>query len=81
MLSPDYNRSRTRYPGKADPRPFREDHRHLLCLITDAVLAVRLAIRRWLSGRRTRLVLAALDEHQLRDIGLTRAGTRSETQV
>ncbi|HET9536820.1 MAG TPA: DUF1127 domain-containing protein [Mesorhizobium sp.] len=29
--------------------------------------------------RRTRQVLAALDEHQLRDIGLTRAEARSET--
>ena len=77
MLSPDHNPSCTQYPGKADPRPLREDH--FLCLIIDAVLAVRLAIRRWLNGRRTRQVLAALDEHQLRDIGLTRAEARSET--
>ena len=77
MLSPDHSPSRTQFPGKADPRPLREDH--LLSLIMDAVLAARLAIRRWLNGRRTRQVLAALDEHQLRDIGLTRAQALTET--
>ena len=74
MLSPDHSPSRTQFPGKADPRPLREDH--FLSPIMDAVLAARLPIRRWLNGRRTRQVLAALDE---RDIGLTRAEARSET--
>ena len=77
MLSPDHSPSPTRYPGKADPRLLREDH--FLCLIMDIGLAVRPAIRRWMDRRRTRQVLAALDEHQLRDIGLTRAEARSET--
>ena len=77
MLSPHHNLSPNLHPGNADPRLLREDH--FLCLIMDAVLAVRSAIRRWLNRRRTRQVLAALDEHQVRDIGLTRADARSET--
>ena len=77
MLSPDHSPSPNQDPGKADPRLLREDH--FLCLIMDAVLAVRPAVRQWLNRHRTRQVLAALDDHQLRDIGLTRAETRSET--
>jgi uncharacterized protein YjiS (DUF1127 family) len=79
MLSPNHSPSPTQDPGKADPRLLREDH--FLCLIMDAVLAVRPAIRRWLNVRRTRQVLAALDEHQLRDIGLTRAKLAARPQV
>ena len=39
----------------------------------NAVLALAAIFRRWLKRRHTRQVLAALDEHQLRDIGVTRA--------
>ena len=37
-----------------------------------AVLALAATVGRWLKRRHTHQVLAALDEHQLRDIGLTR---------
>src|SRR5262245_33153472 len=74
MLNPDHNLKPALYPGQADPRPLRDDH--FLCLVMDCVLAVRAAIRRWSDRRHTRQVLAALDEHQLHDIGLSRAMTR-----
>ena len=45
---------------------------HVLLLVVDAIVAVHLAFRRWLGRRRTRRALANLDDHQLRDIGLTR---------
>src|SRR6516164_7976395 len=45
---------------------------HVLFLVVDAVVAVHSAFRRWLSRRRTQRALANLDDHQLRDIGLTR---------
>ena len=45
---------------------------HVLLLVVDAIVAVHSAFGRWLSRRRTRRTLANLDDHQLRDIGLTR---------
>jgi uncharacterized protein YjiS (DUF1127 family) len=65
--------------NKTDPRLLREDH--VLCFIIDALLAVHGAAKRWLKRRRTRELLAALDEHQLRDIGLTRADVVSESAI
>ena len=59
------------HPGKADPRLLREDH--ILCLIMDAGLAVHAAVKRQFARRRNRQALAGLDEHQLRDIGVSRA--------
>lgn len=59
------------HPRKADPVLLREDH--LILLLIDGAVAVHAAVRRWLERRRTRQALAALDAHQLRDIGLTRA--------
>ena len=58
-------------PNKADPRLLREDH--ILCLIMDAGLAIQAAVKRQFARRRARRALAGLDEHQLRDIGVTRA--------
>ena len=46
---------------------------HVVGLIVSPFLALPAAVGRWLKRRHTRQVLAALDEHQLRDIGLTRA--------
>ena len=60
---------------KADPLRLREDH--LVCFIIDAILAIAAGARRWLTRHRTRELLAALDEHQLRDIGLVRADVSS----
>ena len=45
---------------------------HVLFLVVDAIVTVHSAFRRWLSRRRTQRALANLDDHQLRDIGLTR---------
>ena len=55
--------------GKAEPGP---DY-PLVCLAIDAVVAAYTAVSRWFDRRRNRQVLAALNNHQLRDIGLTRA--------
>jgi uncharacterized protein YjiS (DUF1127 family) len=65
--------------NKTDARLLREDH--FLCVVMDAVLAIQGAAKRWLKRRRTRELLAALDEHQLRDIGLTRADVVSESAI
>ena len=62
--------------GKADPRLLREDH--ILCLIMDAGLAVQAAVKRQFARRRTRQALAGLDEHQLRDIGVSRTEVMHE---
>jgi uncharacterized protein YjiS (DUF1127 family) len=64
---------------KTDLRLLREDH--ILCFIMDAVLAAHGAAKRWLKRRRTRELLVALDEHQLSDIGLTRADVSSESAI
>jgi len=64
---------------KTDPRLLREDH--FLCFVMDAVLAVHGAAKRWLEQRRTRELLAALDEHRLRDIGLSRADVSSDSAI
>ena len=59
------------HSGQADPRLLREDH--ILCLIMDAGLAVHAAVKRQFARRRNRQALAGLDDHQLRDIGVSRA--------
>ena len=51
---------------------------HVLLLVVDAIVAVHSAFGRWLSRRRTRRALANLDDHQLRDIGLTRGAAGVE---
>ena len=56
-------------PYKASSGQLREDQPILL--VIEAVLAARKAVGRWLDRRRTRLALADLDEHLLRDIGVT----------
>jgi uncharacterized protein YjiS (DUF1127 family) len=56
--------------SKAKPQHLRDDH--IILLAIDAVLAAHAAIKRWLERRRTRRALAALDDRQLRDIGVTR---------
>jgi uncharacterized protein DUF1127 len=50
----------------------RDDH--LVLLIIDALLALHARFKKWRNHRRTLRALAELDEHQLRDIGLTRDG-------
>jgi uncharacterized protein YjiS (DUF1127 family) len=65
--------------NKTDPRLLREDH--VLCLIIDALLAVHGAAKRLLKRRRSRELLAALDEHQLSDIGLTDADVSNESAI
>ena len=65
--------------SKTDPRPLRDDR--FLAFITDAAAALRVAARRWLHRRRTRELLTALDDRQLRDIGLTRDDLASECSL
>jgi hypothetical protein len=48
----------------------REDH--IVLLAIDGVLALHAALKRYLLRRRTRRILATLDDRQLKDIGLTR---------
>jgi uncharacterized protein YjiS (DUF1127 family) len=76
MLSQnDHKTTPANHPRKADPVLLRDDH--LVLLLIDGLLAVHAAVRRWFKRRRTRQILAALDAHQLRDIGLTRADIAS----
>jgi uncharacterized protein YjiS (DUF1127 family) len=77
MLSPNRNLTTPAQDrGKANPRLLREDH--VLCLVMDAVLAAQVALRRWSLRRRNRQALATLDEHALRDIGLTRGAATTK---
>jgi hypothetical protein len=55
---------------KAPPVPLRDDH--IVLLAIDGLLALHTAFKKWRNHQRTLRVLAELDEHQLRDIGLTR---------
>lgn len=48
----------------------REDH--IVLLAIDAVLALHAITKRYFERRRTRRILAELDDRQLRDVGLTR---------
>jgi hypothetical protein len=48
----------------------REDH--IVLLAIDGLLVMHAAIKRYLMRRRTRRILATLDDRQLKDIGLTR---------
>jgi uncharacterized protein YjiS (DUF1127 family) len=45
-------------------------------LAIDALLALHTLFKKWRSHRRTLRELADLDDHQLRDIGLTRDGSQ-----
>ena len=54
----------------------RDDH--IVLLTIDRLLALHAAFKRWRKRRKTLLALADLDEHQLRDIGLTRDHTHYE---
>jgi len=68
-----------RRPSQADPFPLRKDH--FLCVIMDAVLSAHAAVKRWWHRRHTRQALAELDEHLLRDIGLTHEANRVKWHV
>ena len=68
----------TDHKRKADSVLLRDDH--LILLLVDGILAVHAAVRRWLVRRRTRRALAALDPHQLRDIGVPRADALRESR-
>jgi uncharacterized protein YjiS (DUF1127 family) len=50
----------------------RDDH--IVLLAIDALLALYASFKKWRNRRRTLTALADLDDHQLRDIGLTRDG-------
>ena len=45
---------------------------HLVLLAVDGLVALQASFKKWRNHRRTLRALADLDEHQLRDIGLTR---------
>ncbi len=57
--------------GADQGRPTRMDR--FFRLAANAALALPARLARALRRRHTRQVLAALDDHQLRDIGVTRA--------
>ena len=47
---------------------------HVVLLAIDALLALHASFKKWRNRRRTLLALGDLDDHKLRDIGLTRDG-------
>src|SRR5215471_13863878 len=59
--------------------------RHLFLRAFDWLVALRASLKLWRNRRRTLQALAELDEHQLRDIGLTRdeasPGDRKSTRL
>ena len=56
---------------KNEPVFLRDDH--LVLFAIDALLALREVVKHSIARRRTRQILSALDDRQLRDIGLTRS--------
>jgi Domain of unknown function (DUF1127) len=48
---------------------------HIVLVTVDALVALYASFKKWRNYRRTLRALADLDEHQLRDVGLTREGT------
>lgn len=71
LIKNDHKTTSANRPRQADSVLLREDH--LILLLVDGLVAAHAAVRRWWDRRRTRQTLAALDGHQLRDIGITRA--------
>jgi len=57
--------------GEGNPCLLRDDH--IVLLGIDGLLAMHAAVKRVIAWRRTRRILSALDDRQLRDIGLTRS--------
>jgi hypothetical protein len=71
----DSRKGRKQNPNRKDFREtdaalLREDH--IVLLTIDGLLVLHAAIKRYLMRRRTRRILAALDDRQLKDVGLTR---------
>src|SRR5262249_58176300 len=56
--------------GNTPQAPLRDGH--LVLLAVDGLVAMQASFKKWRNHRRTLRALADLDEHQLRDIGLTR---------
>ena len=52
---------------------FRDSH--IIIAVIDALAALYVSFKQWRGRRQTLKALAELDEHQLRDIGLTRGDT------
>jgi hypothetical protein len=52
------------------PAPLRDGH--IVLVAVDVLAALHASFKQWRNHRRTMRALADLDEHQLRDIGLTR---------
>lgn len=52
------------------PAPLRDSH--IVLFAVDLLVALQASFWQWRNHRRTLRALAELDEHQLRDIGLTR---------
>ena len=72
MSNPNFNLvAPAKYWSESIRRLLRADH--FFWPVACAVLALPAYVGRWLRRRHTRQVLAALNDHQLRDIGLTRA--------
>jgi len=57
----------------------RDDH--IVLLAIDCLLALHARFENWRRRRRTLRALAQLDEHQLRDVGLTRGKTSTRSQI
>jgi hypothetical protein len=60
-------------PAVISPAPLRNGH--IILLAVDALVVLHASFNKWRNYRRTLRALADLDEHQLRDIGLTREDT------
>jgi uncharacterized protein YjiS (DUF1127 family) len=75
MLSQNENRE---FRSKRPPSPLREDH--IVLMAIDAVLALHQAVKRYFEHHRTRRALAKLDDHLLRDIGVTRSQASRESR-
>ncbi len=74
----DSGKARKQKPKRKVPREteaavLREDH--IVLLAIDGLLALHAALKRYLLCRRTRRILATLDDRQLKDVGLTRDET------
>ena len=60
-------------PFRKEPAPLRNSH--IVLYAVDALVALYALFKKWRNRRLTLRALADLNEHQLRDIGLTRDET------
>jgi uncharacterized protein DUF1127 len=64
-----------------DAKDFSLRDDHIVLLAIDCLLALHAKFENWRRQRRTLRALAQLDEHQLRDVGLTRGKTIARSHL